>query len=398
MKRWRKKRSRHQVALLIESSRSYARELLIGIAKYVRIHGSWSVEFKEGTPIHNVPEWFASRKWNGIIAEVNNTVIAKAIRECGAPVVDINGDVPNLDFPVVRSDDTLIGRMAADHLIDRGFRQFAFFGVTGTTWSDLRRIGFENRVREAGFSFQAFMIPHFSREISEAENDKHRKRFEKNLRGWLRSLPKPLGLMACNDACAWQVLVCCQDLKMRVPDELAVIGVDNDEIFCELSKIPLSSVIINTRQIGYEAALLLDQLMAGESLSERVRLLKPVNVAERRSTDALAIEDPQLIKVIQLIREHACDGLDVNMLLKEVPMSRRVLERQFARILGRAPKEEILRVRLKRVSQLLTESRLKLAAVAGKAGFENPEHMCRLFKKKFGMTPGEFRNRTTMSR
>ena len=156
MKQWRKNRSQHHVALLIESSRSYARELLIGIAKYVRIHGSWSVEFQEGTPIESIPEWFASRRWNGVIAEVNNTVIAKAIRECGAPVVDINGDVPHLDFPVVRSDDTLIGRMAAEHLIDRGFRQFAFCGITGGTWSDLRRSGFE-RQSPGGWFFRSIV-------------------------------------------------------------------------------------------------------------------------------------------------------------------------------------------------------------------------------------------------
>lgn len=388
------KQTQRHVALLVESSRSYIREMLMGIAHYVRLHRSWSVEFQEGISIESLPGWFASRKWNGIIAEVNNAAIGREIKKCGVPVVDVNGVLPNLGFPVVRSDDILIGRMAADHLIERGFRQFAFCGFTGTDWSDLRRAGFERRVAESGFPFQAFENPHPSQEPAGSGGDWNVKRSKENLKTWLRSLPKPLGMMACNDSRGWRVLACCRDLNLRVPDELAVIGVDNDEIFCELSTIPLSSVIINARQIGYEAAALLDQLMADNIISKRVPLLKPVTVAERRSTDALAVEDPRLKTATNLIREHACEGLDVTAVLKAVRMSRKAFERQFVTIFGRTPKAEILRVRLKRVSQLLAESNWKLAKVASEAGFQNPEHMCRLFKKKFGITPGQFRNQT----
>lgn len=397
MKRWSKKRRQHHVALLVESSRTYTRELLMGVAKYVRVNGFWSVEFEEGISTETVPAWFGSRKWDGIIAEVNNSVIFQAIQDGGVPVVDVSGDWPGSTFPVVRSDDVLIGRMAAEHLMDRGFRRFAFCGFKEAVWSDLRRSGFERRVSEAGYTCETFDKADSWRNFSDVENDGKEKSLEQNLRNWVRALPKPIGVMACNDARGWQVLASCLDLKVTVPDELAVIGVDNDEIFCEFSKIPLSSVVLNTQQIGYDAAAMLEQLMTGKSLPQPVLMLNPMGVAERRSTDALAVEDPRLMTAARLIREHACQGLDVNALLKEVPMSRRVLERHFVKVLGRTPKAEILRVRLERVCQLLKESDLKLSAIADKAGFQNPEHMCRLFKKKYRVTPGEFRHQATIS-
>ncbi|HLH54649.1 MAG TPA: DNA-binding transcriptional regulator [Verrucomicrobiae bacterium] len=390
-------KKRH-VALLVESSRNYIRELLLGVAKFVRVHGLWSVEFQEGISTETLPPWFAGRKWDGIIAEVSTSSIARSLKDCSFPVVDVNGDAPESNFPVVRSDDVLIGRMAAEHLISRGFRRFAFCGFKEAAWSDLRRTGFERRVAEAGFGVQVFDNADSWRKHAEPQSDSPGRSSEQTLRNWVRSLPKPVGVMACNDERGWQVLGCCLELNVTVPEELAVIGVDNDEIFCELSRIPLSSVILNARQIGYEAAALLEQLMAGKTLAEPTLKLNPVTVAERRSTDALAIEDPRLMTATRLIREHACEGLDVNSLLKKIPMSRRVLERQFVKLLGRTPKAEILRVRLDRVRQLLSESDLKLSVVADKAGFHNPEHMCRLFKKKYGITPGEYRIQTTLDR
>jgi LacI family transcriptional regulator len=178
---------------------------------------------------------------------------------------------------------------------------------------------------------------------------------------------------------------------VAVPDEVAVIGVDKDDIFCELSDLPLSSVILNTQQIGFEAAALLARLMAGESTGPSFIRVKPMGVMARQSTDVLAIDDRHIAAALKHIREHACDGLDVESLLRAVPLSRSVLERRFSQILGISPKAEILRVRLDRVCRLLAESDLSLAEVAQKAGFEHPEYMSRIFKKKIGITPGEFR-------
>ena len=381
-----------RVALLVESSRSYGRELLMGIAKYLRIHGHWSVEFEESEPWVKVPEWFDRWKWDGVIARVQTPAIARAVGALGVPVVDLSGCLPDLPFPIIRSDETVVGRMAAEHLLARGLKRFAYCGLNGFDWSEQRRVAFEERLAAAGCQCEVFNTP--KRRNSKKDHDQHGKRFEQDLMRWLESLPDQTGLMACNDSRGRQVLNCCRELGIAVPDSLAVIGVDKDEILCELSCLPLSSVIINAQQIGYDAAALLDRLMAGESAPDTPALVKPIGLAERHSTDVLAIVDRKIASALKYIREHACDdGMDVESLLRAVPLSRSVMERRFSQILGSSPKGEILRVRLGRVCQLLAESDLTLAAVAQLAGFDHPEYMSRLFKKKMGITPGEFRKR-----
>ena len=381
-----------RVALLVESSRSYGREMLMGIARYLRIHGHWSVEFEESEPWVKVPEWFDRWKWDGVIARVQTPAIARAVGALGVPVVDLSGCLPDLPFPIIRSDETVVGRMAAEHLLARGFKRFAYCGLNGFDWSERRRVAFEERLAAAGCQCEVFDTP--KRRNSKKDHDQHGKRFEQDLMRWLESLPDQTGLMACNDSRGRQVLNCCRELGIAVPDSLAVIGVDKDEVLCELSCLPLSSVIINAQQIGYDAAALLDRLMAGESAPDTPALVKPIGLAERHSTDVLAIGDRKIASALKYIREHACDdGMDVESLLRAVPLSRSVMERRFSQILGSSPKGEILRVRLGRVCQLLAESGLTLAAVAQLAGFDHPEYMSRLFKKKMGITPGEFRKR-----
>jgi LacI family transcriptional regulator len=382
-----------RVALLIESSRSYGRELLMGIAKYLRIHGPWSIEFEEGDPAEHFPKWFERWKWDGVIARVFTPKMAEVLERAGAPVVDLSGNLPESRFARIRSDEEAVGALAAEHLLARGFKNFAFFGFNGMDWSDWRRATFERRLAASGFTCHAFESESPSPSRSAAESGAYGERQEREVMAWLRGLPKPCGVMACNDVRGRTLLNCCREIGVPVPDEVAVIGVDKDEIFCELSDIPLSSVILNTQQIGFEAAALLDRLMAGESAQPACILVKPIGVMARQSTDVLAIDDPHLAAALKLIRERACDGLNVDSLLKSIPLSRSVLERRFAQILGSSPKAEILRVRLERVCRLLAESDLSLAEISHKAGFEHPEYMSRLFKKKMGITPGEFRKK-----
>lgn len=383
-----------RVALLIETSRSYGRDLLMGIAKYLRIHGGWSVEFEEGDFTEQLPEWFNRWQWDGIIARVKVPAIARKLSRLKVPVVDVYGSLRGFGFSTIRSDEISVGRLGAEHLLERGFRRFAFCGFNGTDWSDIRQTGFEQRVAEAGFSCLSFQNPRPPPTKGLPEYEEHGQRYEQELKQWLQSLPKPLGLMACNDSRGRQVLNCCRELNIAVPDDLAVIGVDRDEIFCELSDLPLSSVILNSQQIGFEAAALLNRMIAGDEVTDHPRVIKPMGVATRRSTDVLAIEDRHIAAALRIIREQACEGLDIPTLLKSVPLSRSVLERRFTQILGRSPNEEILRVKLGRACRLLEESDLPLAAVAERCGFEHAEYFSRLFKMKIAVTPGEFRNQS----
>jgi LacI family transcriptional regulator len=391
MKKPTGKKTTPRVALLIESSRSYGRELLMGIARYVRIHGPWSIEFEEGDPGEHFPKWFDRWKWDGILARVSSPAMAEVLGESGVPVVDLSASLPEARFPRIRSDENLVGRMAAEHLMERGFKNYAFCGFNGMDWSDMRRASFVQRVSEGGFSCHVFDKTEPRQGDSGLGYEEHGEQYERELLGWLQSLPKPCGLMTCNDSRGRQVLNCCREVGLAVPDEVAVIGVDKDEIYCELSDLPLSSVILNTQQIGFEGAEMLARLMAEGNTDFQSVLVKPLGVLARQSTDVLAIDDRFIAAALKHIREHACDGLDVEDILKVVPLSRSVLERRFSKILGSSPKGEILRIRLDRVCRLLAESDLSLAEVARKAGFEHPEYMNRLFKGKMGITPGEFR-------
>ncbi|MEX1048436.1 MAG: DNA-binding transcriptional regulator [Akkermansiaceae bacterium] len=391
MKKSLSKQSPPRVALLIETSVSYGRDLLVGIAKYVRIHGPWSIEFEAGTTCETLPEWFAKWKGDGIIARAKSEAIAKAISKKGVPFVDLYGGLKGMTFPTVRSNESAVGRLAAEHLLERGFRHFAFCGYNGIDWSDRRRDGFLETVTEAGFSCCVFENPLPKSSSAMLEYEQHGPKNERYLQKWLKSLPHPAGLMACNDSRGRQVLTCCRDLGLLVPDELAVIGVDKDEVLGELSDLPLSSVILNSERIGFEAAALLERMMRGEKPPQLEIMVEPKGVNTRHSTDVLAIDDRHLASALRHIRDHACNGLDVDSLLRAIPLSRSVLERRFLQILGSSPKGEILRVRLDRVRQLLAESDLSLVEVAGKTGFTHPEYMSRLFKKKMGITPGEFR-------
>jgi LacI family transcriptional regulator len=208
---------------------------------------------------------------------------------------------------------------------------------------------------------------------------------------WVEALPKPVGLMACNDIRGQQVLNACRDVEIAVPEDVAVLGVDNDDVLCDLSYPTLSSVVPDTRRIGFEAAALLERMIGGESPPQPLTLIPPLGVVTRRSTDVLAIEDRHLARAVRFIREHACEGITVEDVLAHVPLSRSVFERRFDRLFGHTPKTEILRARLERIKQLLAETEMPLKLIALKVGFEHPEYLSVFFKERTGQTPGQYR-------
>jgi LacI family transcriptional regulator len=216
---------------------------------------------------------------------------------------------------------------------------------------------------------------------------------QQQLTAWIRQLPKPVGLMACSDHHAQRILDACQRARLAVPEEVAVIGVDDDEEICRLSNPPLTSVILNSEKAGYEGAKLLAKLMRGRGKSGKpeVFLIPPVGIATRRSTDVTAINDPLIANAARFIRERACRGVTVEELLSEFKTSRSVFYQRFHDTLGRSPHYEILRVQLDRVKNLLCQTTLPLKTIAEMAGFNNPNYLSVAFKREVGQTPGEFR-------
>jgi len=225
-----------------------------------------------------------------------------------------------------------------------------------------------------------------------------RRRFQESWEGgqqdlaeWLLSLPKPLGVFAAHDLRALCVLDACRRAGILVPEQVAVIGVDNDETLCNLADPPLTSVKINLELIGYEAAALLDRLMRKKKAPKQPQTVSPLCVVTRRSTDIVAIDDPLTAQAVRFIRQHACDGISVAEVSKHCAVSRRVVERNFSQFLGSSPHEQIIRVKLARVKQLLAETDYSLDTIAAKSGLSHAAYLSVLFKKEIGTTPGEYR-------
>ncbi|MBM3847427.1 MAG: DNA-binding transcriptional regulator [Verrucomicrobia bacterium] len=384
---------RPEVALLIESSRGYGRGLLRGIAKYLHDHRRWSIFYQERRRGDPPPDWLKDWHGDGVIARVEDLRLLRTITKLGVPAVDVRGRF-QLDMPLVETDDQEVTRLAVEHLTSRGFRQFAFCGFPGANYSNKRSRWFAELIRQAGFQVQTYVPPRRLCTAGSYGYEHIGSIYERDIARWIEALPKPIGMMACNDVRGQQVLNACRSLGVPVPDDVAVIGVDNDQLVCDLAEPPLTSVIPNTERIGYTAAEVLERMMAGRPAPAETIYIPPLGVATRRSTDVLAIEDRPIAAAVRYIREHACEGIKVTDLVRAVPMSRRLLERRFTSAVGRTPKAEIVRTQLQRAKDLLAATDFKLAVIAEKTGFKHTEHLCVVFKREVGLTPGAYRRRT----
>jgi LacI family transcriptional regulator, galactose operon repressor len=372
---------------------TYGRDILHGVSRYVRENGPWTVYLEQRSLQDDPPSWLSSWKGDGIIARVGRAA-TRALRRSGIPLVDLDDQRPAPNRPLVESGHEAIGAMAAHHLMERGFSRFAFFGYPGFAWSKRCRDGFAVAVKEAGYLCYEFrqgqrvnwghQQPNWEAEVDEVAS-------------WIGGLPKPLGLMASNDFRGLQAIDACRRAGVAVPEQVAVIGVDNEVVACELSYPPLSSVIPDCRRIGYEAARLLDQMMQGQPLPTSRIIVPPLGIATRRSTDIMAIADLSVADAIRFIREQASNGISVEDVLEHVLISRSALQRRFRVALGRTIHEVIVDVRIQRVKELLVETELSLPEIAVRSGFTHPEYLSTVFRRETGSTPRDYRRSHTQS-
>lgn len=371
--------------MLIETSNAYARGLLTGVIQYTREHTAWTTYLAEHGRGDAPPQWLSHWKGDGIIARVENAGIAEAVLAPGLPVVDVSAANLLPGVPWVETDDKLVAAMAYNHLAERGFRHFAYCGDPRFNWSNWRCEHFVRLAHDAGRScdvLDASVTPRSSDEWTDQAE---------RLASWVAALPKPVGIMACYDLMGREVLQACRSAGLAVPDEVAVIGVDNDEHVCELVDPPLSSVIPDTRRTGYRAAALLDEMMSGNQTEARGHFLAPLGVAARRSSDVIAVDEPDVAAALRFIRDHACEGIGVGEVLDAVPLSRRVMESRFKKLLGHSPHDEIHRVRLARAKELLRETDLSLYDIAHRVGLKHAEYLSVWFKKAVGVSPSDYR-------
>ena len=379
---------RPHVALIVETSTHYGRQVLQGVTRCLRSmpsHQTWSVFLEQRELWSSPPPWLKDWRGDGVICRKTSPQLAAAFTAAGVPFVNLNDQAPVPGVPHIESDNRAIGALAAEHLIDRGFTHFAYCGFSDQAWAVGRREGFRARLAERGHACDVWETPWTGPAAHPWERE------QGQIADWLRSLPRPVGLMACNDMRGQHVLDAAQRIDLAVPEELAVIGVDDDAVLCNLCHPPLSSVVPNADRVGYEAAALLDRLMAGQAPPADALLIAPLGVTTRQSTDVLAIDDPTIASVVRFIRERACQGCSMKDVLRHTPMSRSLLERRFRQYLGRSPQGEMRAVQMKRVRQLLADSDLSLAEIAGLAGYAHPEYMSVVFKRETGQTPGQYR-------
>jgi LacI family transcriptional regulator len=408
------RRRQPRVALFLLESK---KEILLGVARYVRQYGPWKLFLQPTADSEGMPQWLARWQGDGIIGRIINGETADLILGTGVPFVDVRGKIRDERIPLLRVDDEAVGRMAAEHLMERGFRNFGFYGVEGESYSELRWQGFAMAIdgEGSGIGVDGFEEGSMvglqdsggdsvsgpeSGSVSAVERFEQPwmmagatgwDQAEQELTDWLRGRPKPAGVLAANDRMGQRLLTAARRGGIRVPEELAVVGVDDERGTCEICDPPLSSVIIDSEQHGYKAAELLDRLMQGEPRPKEPLLLQPAGVRVRQSTEILAIDDPFIADAVRFIRENACEGIGVSDVLKEVPLSRSVLQRQFRRIFGQTANDMIVQMRLRRAQELLIESDLPIARIAEMAGFRYQRYLGSVFRKKLGMTPFEYR-------
>ncbi|MFT3870857.1 MAG: DNA-binding transcriptional regulator [Nibricoccus sp.] len=381
----------HKVALLIETSNRYGRDLLYGVRDWVQKSGEkWSIRFTEQARRASLPGWLADWEGDGIIARVDSAQAATVLRRAKIPVVDVSADRPSSEFPRVSIDNAAVTRLALAHLKDKGLRHFAFIGDKRFIWSRQRADEFRRVMAAETKPNRIYKEPAADSQGSDSEL--------RSIARWLQGLPRPVGIVACYDNRALQVLEAAQLCGLAVPDDVAVIGVDDDEVLCQLCNPPLTSVLPNARLTGYEAAARLSRLMHGERFASQTHYIEPIRVVERQSTDASAVSDPKIAAALRYITEHACDGIDVSDVLRAVPVSRTLFDRRFKALLGHSPHQHIVNRRIERAKNLLIDTDLSIAVIAELAGFLNASYLSTAFRRETGQTPYAYREKMRTSR
>ncbi len=357
-----------------------------GVEKYMSTRGDWVVRIQPpgyiNTSSRENQSWLALGDADGIIAG-DIDFISQAIR-LNIPKIlhDARCDkIPGAS--TMYTDSLSTGKMAAEYFLSLGFKNFAFCGFDGLVWSDKRLIGYSDELAAAGID-AVYNYNQWKPTDAGIATERW------NISEWLKTLPKPVCVFACNDDRGIHVLEACQIAAIKVPEEVAVLGVDNDELMCDISSPPLSSIELNFCKAGFDAAKLLDEIIDGGNV-ERDIIVPPVTLIERRSSDVLAIEDKNVIKALIFIRQNYNQPIQVCDVVSSTTTSRRDLEVKFKKLLKRSIKDEMLRLRIDSLKRRLLNTNEPLNAIAQSLKYTDPEHFSRFFKSATGISPNKYR-------
>jgi LacI family transcriptional regulator len=370
---------------MIPARVSHLEKATQGIADFARQHGGWTFVLRPESYTVSLQGLHA---WNGhgVIALIDNESEARAARALSVPVVNLSGALDDVGLPRVMVDHAMVGRVAAEHLLQCGFRRFAYYGIDNLWYAGLRRRGFVSRVEEEGYPCGVFTL-------DENYRDGQPWHFgRRELEDWLGTLNLPVGILACDDYRARMVVEACSRLELDVPGAVGIVGVDNEELICEFCVPSLSSVSRSNYQVGFQAAALLNRLMLGEAPPMEEILVPPDGVIRRHSTDVVGVADPHVAAAVRYIRENLDKQFGVKHIATQISVSRRCLEQGFRSQLGCTPYEYLSRLRVERAKQMLAgQRRVKISHVARACGFNNPLQLRRAFHRATGTTPQRFR-------
>lgn len=377
-----------RIALLVDTSTGWGRRLIRGVIGYTQKHDPWDLWIRpRGQQEHmRLPPGWAGE---GIIARISDHATSRHVAAAGVPVVNVSGiKLDNVNLCRVTTHLRATGQLAAEHLLDCGLQHFVYVALPRLPYVRHQYQGFADTLDKAGHACPSYQ-PSF-----QPNSRKGWAAQQRELGQWLKSLPKPVGILAWGTTLGRQLIECCHEIGLAVPEEVAILGGDYDEILCDTCTPSLSGVAVASEQIGYEAARQLDRLLRGEPAPAEPIRIEPTGVTARQSTDLLAIEDEDLAKAIRFIRDHTADPIDVKDVLREVAISRRALERGFQKVLGRSPTAEIRRQHLDRAKRLLAETDLPIPDVAVASGLGSSTYFAHIFNREVGQSPLKYRSAT----
>lgn len=385
----------HKIVLLIDFSEEYSKNLLRGITRYAREQGPWifcrmPAFYRETVGIQGIIKW--SKEWGakGIFAQLYNDPAIQEFNDAGISLVAVDLKERLQGIPNITGGYFETGVMGAEYFLNKGFRNFAFYGFKSIVWSQERAQGFEYRLRKSGFTVDYFENRHAgSRELWYYKPSA--------LSNWLKSLPKPIALMACDDNQGQHITEACKHAGIRIPEEVAVLGVDNDETICNLSDPPLSSIGLNSEKAGYTAAQMMDRLIRVKGTRIQDIIVEPMQVITRQSTDIYAANDQYIAMALKFIHQHIHANIHVADVLKHLPLSRRALEKRFQQITGMPVYKYICNLRIEKFAEKLCETEKNITEIAFESGFTDTKNISRQFKLLKGVTPYEYRKKLTIS-
>ena len=382
------------IGILIERQRTYGRRLCEGIIRFARERTNWTLRIVD---FMNLPQIAHNKDIDGFIARVMDDRAEEQLRATGKPVVDVFFERPRMGFAAADQNALLVGQMAAQHFIEHRFTNFAFCGYNGRSYSDRRRDAFMQCLEQNHFPCAVYRTPPSAlKDFNNSVVLQERFGFASDhraLRTWISKLPKPVGVFCSHDMRAYHLAEACRSQGLQIPEDVAILGADDDELVCNFSDPPLSSIDQNAFGIGYAAAKTLESMLQNPDVVPSPVLIDPIRLIERESTRIYTVSPPWLSDALIFIRRNISNNITASDVYAAVGKSHTLVDSAFRRTFGTSVQKTIIRTRLEEAKRLIRDTSLTLTEIAAKTGFSTVQYFCSSFSKAFGLSPSAYRNK-----